>query len=165
MGWLLLFSIIACFDRPTALLLLALLFGGVTLLWREDRVRTLIILAIAGISCFALTLALEHLYVPLQKLELWNSGAELGWRLRYFTFTDVRRFLYLIVPCGLIPVVALFLLRGQDRYARSLTIVIFAYFGFFYVRAFMALHHFAPAMIFFPSPFSGEYSSNRGIDH
>ena len=81
------------------------------------------------------------------------KGSNCGTRVRAgLAFTllyvhDTERFLYLLIPCGLVPAAAMLLTRNQDRYTRVLTLVIIGYFGFFYIRAFVALHHFAPAMI------------------
>ena len=88
-GWLLLFAMIANFDRPTIIMFLALLFGAIAVLWLKEGIRTLVVLAITGISCLVLTYAHEQLYVPLQGLELWDSGS--GWVGVYATLRSRYR--------------------------------------------------------------------------
>jgi hypothetical protein len=62
-------------------------------------------------------------------------------------FNDYGRLLFLLVPAGILPPVALFLLRSHDYISRSLTVITLGYFTFFYIVAFVVLHHFLPAMV------------------
>lgn len=69
--------------------------------------------------------------------------------LRYFAFlqfTDLGRLVYLVLPAGIVPILALFAWRRQDWVSRALSLVTCAYF-FFFVQAHVSLHHFVPAMI------------------
>jgi hypothetical protein len=68
-------------------------------------------------------------------------------RLRFLRFDDVSRFLWVIVPAGILPAASFFSYRALDESARILLLVGIAYFAFFYVLAFTALHHFAPVMV------------------
>ncbi len=81
-----------------------------------------------------------------------QPGGEYGLAgvLRYFAFlqlTDASRLLYVLIPAGLFPWLALVAWRAQDTVARALTLVSIAYFLFFFVQAQVSLHHFVPAMI------------------
>ena len=76
----------------------------------------------------------------------YASGSILD-RVRYLTFTDVRRVLFLVVPGGILPAFALLFWRRQDPLARQLTLFCVLYFLFFYVQAFVSLHHFVPVMV------------------
>jgi hypothetical protein len=69
-------------------------------------------------------------------------------RLRYVTFLDFHRMLFWILPCGILPALALLAWPWQDRLSRALTLLTIAYVLFFYFQAYRILpHHFAPAMV------------------
>ena len=68
-------------------------------------------------------------------------------RLEFLRFDDYGRLLFMLVPAGIIPPVALFLLRSHDSISRSLTVITLGYFAFFYMVAFVVLHHFLLAMV------------------
>ena len=79
-------------------------------------------------------------------------GSEYGIQsiLRYFEFiqfTDVRRLLYVLIPAGIFPLFVALAWRLHDRQTRVLALVTLAYFLFFFVQAYVSLHHFVPAMV------------------
>jgi hypothetical protein len=62
-------------------------------------------------------------------------------------FTDVRRLLFVVVPVGLYPVLALPALRRRTPSVDALALLLAASFGLYYVMAYYSLHYFVPAMI------------------
>ncbi len=58
-----------------------------------------------------------------------------------------QRLLFLLVPCGIVPALALFDWKRLDAPARALAATTIAYFVAFYVQAQTNLHYFAPAMV------------------
>ena len=65
----------------------------------------------------------------------------------YLQFTDWTRLAFVVVPCGILPVLALFQWPRQDPIARGLTLVAAGYFLFFFVLAHISLHYFVPVMV------------------
>ncbi|MFM2355227.1 MAG: hypothetical protein RLZZ528_963 [Pseudomonadota bacterium] len=69
-------------------------------------------------------------------------------RLRYVSLADWERFAFAIVPCGIVPVIALFAWKRQDNVARVTTVLTAVFFLFFYLQGYrVLLHHFAPIML------------------
>jgi len=148
-AWFLLFAVLGYLARPTGLLFLALLGLGVAVSTRENLRSRLVQVGAAIGLCLVLFVAYEKVYVP------WASaGAGVGYptgsilaRLQYLRLDDASRLVYAIVPAGILPALSLFGFRWHDPVGRSLAVVSVVYFLFFYVQAFIALHHFVPVMI------------------
>ncbi len=148
--WFLLFALAAYFGRPTALLFLGLLGLGLAIAARESSARRLVQVGIGIAACILLMLLYQRLLVP------WASGGtqtvsthfDVAYRLAYLRLDDLSRFLFILVPGGILPGLSLLAWRWQDPVARSLTVITVGYFLFFYVVAFVVLHHFIPAMLF-----------------
>jgi len=145
--WFIGFAVLCYLARPTGLLVIALLGLGLFLFAPESRRRTVALLA-ATIGLWGL------LYVGYEVLIPAFTGARPGYpaesildRFRFIRVDDWRRVLFVIVPSGILPAVALLLFRRQDRIAKSLTLATAGYFLVFYFPAFTNLHHFAPIMI------------------
>ncbi len=146
-SWFIGFAVLCYLARPTGLLVIALLGLGLFLFVPESRRRTAALLA-ATIGLWGLLYAGYEVLIPAL------TGARPGYpaesildRFRFIRVDDWRRLLFLIVPSGILPVVALFMFRRQDRIAKSLTLAILGYFLVFYFPAFTNLHHFAPIMV------------------
>ena len=130
-----------------------LLVGGwlvaVLWLWRPVPWRTVLIASSCVVLGFALSaslpgfLALVGLPTPGDEYAAGGLIAE----LRYIQLGDVRRFLFVLVPAGILPGLGLLAWKRQDRVARALTVVTAVYFAVFYLKANIALHHFVPAML------------------
>ena len=76
------------------------------------------------------------------------SAGNLADRLRYVTPFWPQRMLFWILPCGIVPALALLAWRWQDRTARAVTLLAAGYGLFFYVQGYRVLpHHFAPVMV------------------
>ncbi len=58
-----------------------------------------------------------------------------------------QRWLFLFVPCGIVPTLALFDWKRLDPPARALAATTIAYFVAFYIQAQTKLHYFAPSMV------------------
>jgi hypothetical protein len=93
----------------------------------------------------ALPIVLQNAGLPAPGTE--HAPAALLSKFRYVLPTDFRRFLYLIVPCGIYPAVCFFGWRKADDGSRALLVVTTLVFGMYYLMAFVSLHYFVPAMI------------------
>lgn len=147
--WLLAFALLACFARPTGLMVLGLLAIGTVTLAPAERRGQLVRLVVAIVLCVVAATLYERVFVPRKADGLGVGYASSGIldRVRYLTLTDARRLLFLVVPGGILPTFALLFWRRQDPLARQLTLFCLLYFLFFYVQAFISLHHFVPVMI------------------
>jgi hypothetical protein len=144
-----LFAVLGHFARPTAFLVVALLFVLIPLSVPrgERRGAALRLGAVLGM-CLAATFLYEKVYAPAATGEAagLDSGSVAG-RLRYVAFGDWSRFAYLFLPTGVLGGAALAFVRRQDGLGRGVTIVALALFGLFYFPAVYAAHHFVPAMV------------------
>jgi len=142
------FSVLAIFSRPTGLLFLLMLLPAVALLMPGYRWQWLRRLAVALVVSVGLAGLYQMVYLPWAfPTELAAGGDGTLSRLRYLTLFDVKRAAFLIFPAGIAPALALLFFPWQDALARLATVLTVAYFTFFYLLAFVAMHHFAPAMV------------------
>ncbi|MEX2048832.1 MAG: hypothetical protein WEB90_04580 [Gemmatimonadota bacterium] len=148
-SWSVVFGLMTAWASPNGLLLLGLWL----LAWavvarpmqRRDFAWTAGIIALAVVSAVAMPVALRALGQPVPGEEHGLVGL-LG-RFAFLQFTDLRRLLYVILPCGIVPVAYLLVWRRQDSVSRALTLTAVGYFLFFYVQAYISLHQFFPAMV------------------
>jgi hypothetical protein len=146
-GWFVGAAVLSYLARPTGLLFVLLLGLGLVLVAPERR-RSIFILVAASVGVWGLLyVAYEVLLPSFADTTLEYSAGSIIDRFHYLRLDDWRRVIYVVVPGGLVPAVALLAVRQQDRIARSLTIAALGYFVVFYVPAFTNLHHFVPAMI------------------
>ena len=147
--WLTLLAVLTYFALPSGLLLMVLWIAGFYLLTKNvpyiQVVRTVLSLIIAAVIAGILMRLAAKFWFPV-------NGNEYGLlntlkRLAFLQFDDWRRLIYVIVPTGILPFFALFAWRQKDDVSRVLTFVTVAYFLFFYVQAYISLHHFFPVMI------------------
>lgn len=76
------------------------------------------------------------------------SAGNLADRLRYVTVFWPQRMLFWILPCGILPALALVAWRWQDPLARAVSLLTIGYAMFFYIQGYRVLpHHFAPVMV------------------
>ncbi len=76
------------------------------------------------------------------------SAGNLAERLRYVTVFWPQRMLFWILPCGIVPALALVAWRWQDPLARAVSLLTIGYAMFFYIQGYRVLpHHFAPVMV------------------
>jgi len=147
-GWFLFSALFTHLTRPTGLMLLGLLFVGVFLLDRE-RLRPRLVLIGAAIAMMMVwTVGFEKLLPRLIDISIDSGAGQVAGRFRYLRFDHVVRVLWVVIPAGILPVLALPQVRRQDNVARVLSLMAVLYFCVFYVIAFTALHHFAPATLF-----------------
>jgi hypothetical protein len=146
---MLVFGLLAHLSRPTGLLILGMLAIGALALPASTRRSQCLRFLGAVALCALASFAYDRIYVPIAAQGLGASGlsSSILDRMRYLVFTDVKRVLYAAVPGGILPFLSLFAWRLQDPLARQITVSMLAYFAFFYVQAFIALHHFMPAMV------------------
>jgi hypothetical protein len=147
--WMYFFIVLTYVSLPSGTQLIGLWVLAVVLVWRPRPWRQAGQVVAALAVCFIVAAILPRfliaLHLPPPGWE-YNAATVLK-HFAWLQFTDVRRFLFMIVPCGVLPAAALFAWRSQNRVARALTLVTAAYFLFFYVTAHIVLHYFIPVMI------------------
>jgi hypothetical protein len=146
--WFFFFALLSYLCRPTGLLILVLLGASTIMLTAEQRRTWLVRIVAAAALCVFVGVTYEKVIVPAigGRVEGYGFISALA-RFRYLRFDDFSRINYILFPSGIVPVMLLLAIRRQDILARTLTFVILLYFGFFYLQAFVALHHFAPLMV------------------
>lgn len=149
LGGIWLFGALTYLSLPSGIQLIGLWLLATLILWRPKpapQVRiTATVLIVFTIAAWMLSFTLAKLGLPGPGDEY--SPTELLNRYSYLMFSDWCRVLYLVVPCGILPAIALPVWRAQDHICRALTFVTVAYFASFYIQAFIVLHHFVPCMI------------------
>lgn len=148
-AWMAGFTALTWVSLPNGPLLLGLWLAGVLLLFRPRPWKQAGLAACAMAGCAALGGLLPAI---LAGLGMPGPGSEYAGeglleRLINVQWGDWRRFLFAIVPGGVLPALSLLAWRRQDAVARVLTFVTAGAFGLFYIQAWVALHHFVPAMI------------------
>lgn len=110
-------------------------------------------LLIATVVCIvAFVLAQPLLSWLLATLGLPQPGKEHGVEslVRYYgtlQVTDVRRLLFVIVPGGILPALALAWWGGRDRVSGAIVALTGCYFLAFYIQGATQLHYYIPAMV------------------
>ncbi len=148
-GWLAFFVGLTLMSLPNGLMLLVFFLAAALLAQRPRPTGR--VLAAAGILV-AWNVALALLPDVLRRLGLPQPGHEYGLIavMRYFAWLQLgewQRLLWVVVGAGIAPALALLAWRWQDGVGRSLTLVVLAYFLFFYVQGLTVLHHFSPALL------------------
>jgi len=146
-AWTALFTALAYTSLPSGLMLLGMWLVAAWLCVRPRPTAGLVALGLALVACAAATRVAPPL---LDALGLPRPGGEyesLLSRFAYLQVADVRRALFALAPCGLVPGLALLAWRHFDGVSRALALVALGYFAFFYVQAYVSLHHFVPAML------------------
>lgn len=140
--WFIAFAFATFTSSPSGMPLLALLgilgwFSG-----RKSRSSHTAWMLVALSVCALGAFAWKAVAGPSE-----HSAGYLARRLLFWHFTDVKRLLILLVPCGFLPIIALLRPRRREALGWLLSLVCLIYFAFFYAQAFVALHYFAPAMV------------------
>ncbi len=148
-GWMFVFALLTHLSLPNGFLLIGFWVVAVVMTRRPLPRRELSITVAALVGCILLGAVVPRI---LNALGLPGPGGEYGLaglvrRFAYLQLTDVRRFLFLAVPCGILPVIALFAWRRQDQLARALTLTTAAAFLFAYLQLHASLHYYIPAML------------------
>ncbi len=148
-GWTVLFTFLTLVVAPNGLQLVLLWVLALILLGRPRPWRDILtcVVSVAG-TIVVLTAGvrlLDALGLPIPGQE--HSLLNLIKRCAFLRFDSWNRFTYLIVPCGILPALALVAWPWLDRTARLFALMTAIYFIFFYVQAFGALHYFAPVML------------------
>jgi hypothetical protein len=148
-GWTALFTFLTLLAAPNGIQLVGLWVLALVLLarprpWRDvgtlvgSVVGTMLVLAVVVRLMGALGLSTpgqEHSFLNLLK------------RCSFLRLDDWRRLAFLVVPCGILPALALLRWSWLDRTARMFALMTVLYFAFFYVQAYGTLHHYVPAML------------------
>lgn len=120
--------------------------------WIADR-RARAIVPRQAVAFLAGVVSVSLIGLLMRALGVPDPGGEHGLLalLRKFVtlqVTDVRRLLFVFVPVGLYPVLALTRLARREPVADAVALLLAASFGLYYVMAFYSLHYFVPAMVF-----------------
>jgi hypothetical protein len=149
-AWMAVFAFLSFLSIPTGAMWILLLPLAIWLVWSpgpRPAVKPALAVFIA-IALFAIAapLVIRALGLPIPGGEFdVRSVAD---RLRYVSLADWERILYLLVPGGIVPALALFAWKRQDGLSRSLTLTTAIIFLFFWFQAYrVLLHHFVPAML------------------
>ncbi|NOD36562.1 MULTISPECIES: hypothetical protein [unclassified Ruegeria] len=149
-GWMAIVSILALLTAPNGTLLIGFFLISHFLLTRPFPFRQVFIAGLIALSILVLASLVEMI---LTRSDLMGVADEFGAdgilrRLRFVTVFDTGRFLFWLLPCGILPGLALLAWPWQDKLSRTLTLMVVAYVLFFYVQAYRILpHHFAPAAV------------------
>ncbi len=151
-------------DRPllgfTALLLtlwglpsgimIAGIWFGTALFWRQVMPRRSFVVTIAGIAFFAATQWLAPRLLQLADLPLPGKEHAIPGLVKYFgilQFVDLKRVVYAALPAGIVPALACLYWRRLDGVSRALACLSIVYFLAFYFQAIPVLHYYIPAML------------------
>lgn len=148
LGWMTFGIVLTYLSLANGLLLILLWL--VAALFRRSLSSPVIVRSLTSIAACMLGGAL--LAILLRAIGVPAPGREYGLAgmLRYFAFlqfTDWHRFIYVLVPCGIFPFLALFAYKSHDEVARPLALATLGYFALFFIQGHLALHHFVPVMI------------------
>ncbi len=142
------YGAMASFSRPTGLLFVVGMLPATLFVTRGYRPAWTRHAGLVIAVCLGAIAVYETVVVPLLVgTSITRAGAEVLGRLRYLAFFDWPRLAYVVVPSGVLPAVAVLYFRRQDALARIVSVLTVAFFAFFYVTAFVALHHFVIGMI------------------
>ncbi|HEY0303779.1 MAG TPA: hypothetical protein VGC44_02350 [Longimicrobiales bacterium] len=147
--WLSMWGLFTFLTLPNGILLMALWGAATLFVWRPLPVRLVVTILAIGIACVLVSVLLPRIVVafgafaPGKELKTGN----LLDRFNHVQLTDFKRFLYVILPCGILPAFALAAWRRQDNLSRTITAVTIAYFAITYIQAYASLHYYIPAML------------------
>jgi hypothetical protein len=144
--WFALFALLTFTSLPNGILMIGFWAAALLTGKRWTRVRACAF-AMAGLMAFALVAPrlLTLFGMPAPGGEYSGGGTLV--RFAFLQLTDVRRFLYVLIPCGIMPGIALFFWRRMDDIAKPFALVTAASFLFAYVQAYSPLHYYVPAML------------------
>jgi len=148
-AWLILFATLTCVTSPAGMQLLLFWSVAALVAWRPAPWREIGLLCATIAACMIAGALLPAL---LGAVGLPAPGGEHGFwglmeRMNFLQLSNVSRFIYLIVPSGILPALALFVWPRDDIIGRALIVTTWLYFGFYYLLAHTPLHYFGPAMI------------------
>lgn len=149
-GWMAIVSTLALFTSPNGILLIGFFLMAYLLLNRFQPIRQVFVAGLITLGVVALSSLIALL---LERTGLTGSASEFSTgailrRLRFVTIFDTQRIFFWLLPCGILPGLALLAWRWQDTLSRTLTLMTVVYVLFFYVQAYRILpHHFAPAVL------------------
>jgi len=148
-GWTAAALVLTLTSSPSGLLLVVFWLAGIVVCGGRaewPRVRSgAIALSVAVVALALVPLGLRALSLPEPGSEHGLAG--LVGRFAFLQFTDWRRLLWVMVPAGIFPFVAVLAWRRLDLVGRTLLMAAGAYFAMFFVQAHVMLHHFVPAML------------------
>lgn len=154
-GWWITFLVLSFLTLPSGTILAGFWLFAIIIIQRPIPWKHILHIFIAMLAFQVTILLANHL---LDWLGLPNQGGEYGLigllsRFAFLQWEDWRRFLWIIVPSGFLPVISLLAWKWQDQIGRSFTLVSAMYFAMFFFQAYTVLHYFIPAMVFPLIPF------------
>jgi hypothetical protein len=147
--WFFIFSVMSYLCRPNGLIVLGLMFMAAMLVMPEYRKRWSIAIMIPIAFCLLLTVAYDKVLLPWisGSTQIADSSGGLLDRIRYIRLIEPYRLNFALFPSGILPFLALFLYKWQDKYSRMITIIALGYFAMFFFFAHISMHHFVPVML------------------
>ncbi len=146
--WFFFFAFMSFLCRPTGLLMLGFLGVVVLFCLPQHRISWLLRIFLVIVVCVFFTIVYEKIYIPfICDSTLGFSSTSLLMRFQFIRIDDISRINFVLFPCGIIPLISLFVFRRQDALSKVITVLSVLYFFVFYFQAFVALHHFVPVMI------------------
>jgi hypothetical protein len=147
--WMAFLALLTYLTEANGGMLVALWAFSAWLIWRPRPARQLKIAVAVLAGCVALSLITPRL---LPVFGLPPPGGEHGFTALLYKFNFLQlghwqRFVYVALPAGVLPCLALLIWKRQDALSRAITLTTAFYFGLFYIQAFTTLHYFVPAMI------------------
>ncbi len=164
LGWFAAFAALALVTLPGGALLLGLFLLATLLVGRPRPARRLATAGGIVAALYGATLLLPPLLrlVGLPAPAGGDPVLPIGRAFAYLQWSDWRRVLFVVVPCGIVPALALPAWSRQDGPARAVTAVIAAWFVLFYAQGLTGLDHFAPIMVLPLAVFWRMASSEQG---
>jgi hypothetical protein len=146
-AWTALFTALSYASLPSGLMLLGLWSLAAALFVRPRPLRGVATILVTLAACGVLARLAPTLLEWLGQPRPGDEYESLLTRFSYLQVTDARRVLFALAPCGIVPGLALLAWRRFDAPSHALALVALGYFAFFYVQAYVSLHHFVPAML------------------
>ena len=147
--WMGFAQMLVFFTVPSGQILIAMWLLATLAIGR--RISRPVMVSIATLALSLMASAIIPRVLASVELPLPGGEHNLGKFVRtyaYLQLTDWRRLLFVAIPCGILPAMAVFTWRRNDQIGKALVVVTVGYFVLWYVRVNISLHHFVPAMVF-----------------
>ncbi|HYN81246.1 MAG TPA: hypothetical protein VES88_07065 [Gemmatimonadaceae bacterium] len=147
--WMALAQLLVFVSLPSGQLLIGLWLLAAWLRIRPRPSRAILESGAVLIACLAASTVVPRL---LDAFGLPTPGGEygIGYLVRTYSslaLTEWGRVLFMVVPAGILPAIAMFAWRRHDEVGQALVIVCIGYFIINYVQGYTSLHHFVPSML------------------
>jgi len=147
--WMALAQLMVFVSLPSGQLLTGLWLVAAWLRIRPRPSRAILVSGAVLLACLAASTVVPRL---LEALGLPAPGGEygIGYLVRTYSslaLTEWGRVLFMVVPAGILPAIAMFAWRRHDEAGQALVLVCVGYFIINYIQGYTSLHHFVPTML------------------